>query len=260
MILWPHVLPQYLMMDGYGEAASQQQLRSGMDAGPDKVRRRFTAASRPLRGKILVNQAQFSFFKNWYDNVLLGGTLRFGWVEPWSNDTITNLLTNGGFDSDTTGWTENDATLASKAGGIYGNCLEITSTGGVQQDAYQSLTLTSGNTYSLASFIKSGSAGDNLFYLIAYDGDNDISEYIQSTTLSDWTHHQLDFTAVGTSFGIYCRKYTAHAEFPGTMLFDEVSLVDITTKPAEFRFMEPPTYEAVGGAYIIINMSLEILP
>lgn len=44
------------------------------------------------------------------------------------------------------------------------------------------------------------------------------------------------------------------------MLFDEVSLVDITTGIAEMRFTEPPSWNSPDGVNIKISMKLEILP
>jgi len=246
-------------MDGYGEAASQQQLRSGMDAGPDKVRRRFTAASRPLQGKIVVNQAQFSFFKNWYDNVLLGGTLRFGWVEPWSDDTITNLLDNPGFEDGVTGWVGWQGTPISTSGGIYLNCCELTQQAGITGSDVQvnMADLIPGDTYSFGGYVKSGTAGNESGGNIgSWDTDGEIAN-IDFTSSEDWEYYHFDFTAVYAT--TYVGGYKGSAT-EGTIFFDEFSLVDITTKPTEFRFTEPPTYEAVGGAYIVINMSLEILP
>jgi hypothetical protein len=47
-------------------------------------------------------------------------------VLAWEAPNVDPLVTNGGFDSVTTGWTAIDCSAASVAGGQTGNCLEIT--------------------------------------------------------------------------------------------------------------------------------------
>jgi hypothetical protein len=66
---------------------------------------------------------------------------------------------NGGFDANTNSWIAGDATLASVAGGVAGNCLQIMRTGGGSQFAYQQMTalLTIGRTYTVSVYVKSGS-------------------------------------------------------------------------------------------------------
>ena len=260
MILWPHCLPQYLNMYPYGEAAGNMQLRSGMDAGPDKVRRRFTAASRPVQGEIIVTQAQFAFFKTWYNDVLLGGTLRFGWIEPWNDTALTNLLTNPGFDSATTGWTVSDCSLASISGGIHGNCLELTPTSTENAYAIQIPPLIVNNKYNVEAYIKKGTAIGAWCYVGIYRTDTSVWVKAENGTIpQDWTHVSFEFDAPVTDPRIMLGKIY-DAEIPGTMLFDEVSVVDITTMPTEFRFTEPPSFSSAGGAFIKISMNLEIMP
>lgn len=260
MIIWPHVLPQYLNMDSYGESAGNMMLRSGMDAGPDKVRRRFTAAPRPLQGEIIVTQAQFTFFKYWYDNVLLGGTLRFGWIEPWDDTALTNIISNGGFDSDLTGWSENPAastTATIASDGIFGNCTQIELASGDYAGIEQTISLSVGNEYSMSGYVKSGTSGDvNFIFNLNENGVANV-EQISGTSTDDWTYYHLSFTVDTTINQIYIYENTT---VDGTIFFDEMSIVDITTGIVEMRFTEPPTFSAAGGAFIKISMALEILP
>lgn len=256
MIMWPSVLPQYLNVAGYQEQAGNQMLRSSMEAGPQKVRRRFTASPRPLSAQLLLTPAQLTFFKYWYEYVLLGGTLRFGWVDPWSNLVLTNLLTNGGFDSSTTGWEVYQCTISSISGGIYGNCLELTMASGDYQDAQQNLTLSVGNLYNHAGWVKSGLSGNESGDFGAWDVGGSLlaASFVSS---DEWMYYHGTFTCENAATSVGVAKISATA---GTMFFDEVTLYDITDGVTELRFTEPPSWDTPDGLNITLNMSLEILP
>lgn len=262
MILWPSILPQYLQVSGYSEALANQLLRSEMDAGPAKARRRFTAATRPVTGDIVVTQEQLAFFRYWFANVIYGGSLRFGWVDPFSTTALTNLLINGGFDSATTGWTAENGTIASVAGGVYGNCLQITSASGDYQSAYFTLSAacTVGNIYNLSMYVKSGTSGDDAFLYGLVNPGVAWTENIAGTSSDEWKHYCDEITADANSLAAEVMKNTAHADSAGTMLFDQVSLVDITTGIVEMRFTEMPVITSPDGVNIRISMKLEILP
>ena len=259
MIIWPSCLPQYLNMDSYGEAAGDMQLRSGMDAGPDKVRRRFTAAVRPLQGEIIVTQEQFAFFKTWYNDTLLGGTLRFGWIEPWSDTIPTNLLSNPGFESNTASWSESGigGTFAVVDDGMFGNCLEMNQNTTVSYVTAEQLgiSITIGNTYSLSGYTKLGTKTTDT-PRIGLDNGGWLTSDDSTTALDDWAFIDCDYLATVSTVNCFLQSATLEE---GTLLFDEIALVDISNI-TEMRFKEPPTYSAAGGAYIKISMSLEILP
>lgn len=58
-------------------------MRSPMDIGPAKVRRRFTATSRYLTGTIyLTTKAQRTTLDNFFDTTTQGGTLEFDMADP----------------------------------------------------------------------------------------------------------------------------------------------------------------------------------
>jgi hypothetical protein len=82
MTAWSTSLPQKLLIEGYGESVADVSIKSQMDVGPAKVRRRTSAAIRPVAGKMLMNSTQLSAFKTFYNTDLLGGSLRFSWVDP----------------------------------------------------------------------------------------------------------------------------------------------------------------------------------
>jgi hypothetical protein len=68
----------------------------------------------------------------------------------------TEKVTNGGFDSSTTGWTAVDGTLASVANGQSGNCLQITATSASVSKAYQNITCKVGHIYRVVTYHKKG--------------------------------------------------------------------------------------------------------
>jgi hypothetical protein len=82
MPAWPASLPQLVAVAGYQESPPELALRSQMDAGPAKLRRRFTAGVRPLAVRLDLDAAQVETLDTFYVTTLAGGALRFDWVDP----------------------------------------------------------------------------------------------------------------------------------------------------------------------------------
>ncbi len=81
-IVWPLGLPQLVAVDGYREAPPDTALRTRMDAGPAKVRRRSTAGIRPLSVQLDLDAAQVETLDSFYVEALESGALGFEWVHP----------------------------------------------------------------------------------------------------------------------------------------------------------------------------------
>lgn len=79
---WPSSLPQYLLVDGYQEIWEDDIARTQMDEGPAKVRRRFTANVRPVKGKIIVSGIQLNALKTFYLSDCAAGAIKFCWTDP----------------------------------------------------------------------------------------------------------------------------------------------------------------------------------
>lgn len=79
---WPSSLPQRLMKENYNEQSPSLTISSQPDGGPAKVRRRFTAGVRSVKGQIRLTEEQLRSFIDFRDNDLLGGALRFTWTDP----------------------------------------------------------------------------------------------------------------------------------------------------------------------------------
>lgn len=78
MPTWPAGLPQELPLGGR-ESEPDMLLRSDMDAGPAKLRRRFSAAPRPFQMELAISDAQRTTLRTFYGTTLLGGALSFDW-------------------------------------------------------------------------------------------------------------------------------------------------------------------------------------
>jgi len=79
---WPGALPQELLVNGYSQSFPDITIKSNVDAGPAKVRRRFTAGVEPISGTMIMTAAQLATFDTFFNTTLLGGSLRFSWTKP----------------------------------------------------------------------------------------------------------------------------------------------------------------------------------
>jgi hypothetical protein len=91
MATWPGTLPPRLLVEGYQERLPNNKLRTEMDAGPAKQRRRYTAAVRPITGAQVLTQAQVAALKTFHNTTLLGGTQPFDWTDPIPNSGLVNF-------------------------------------------------------------------------------------------------------------------------------------------------------------------------
>lgn len=92
MPTWPSTLPQLPLADGYSESPQSQVLRSSMDAGPPKTRRRFTAATRSIPMSVTLSNAQVVIFETWFDADIQGGSLPFDMAQPRTGAVVSMLI------------------------------------------------------------------------------------------------------------------------------------------------------------------------
>jgi hypothetical protein len=142
--------------------------------------------------------------------------------------TPPTLVTNGGFDSDTDGWTDDNGPIASVAGGQDGKCLRITYNTGDYQRAYQDIALIAGQTYTFSAYVKSGTSGNEAYKLEIKqaDGGGD-AHSITGNSSGTWTQRTITaFEAASTEdYRFSLIKNTATA---GTMLFDTAAATQDT--------------------------------
>ncbi len=89
MPTWPSSLPQRPLADDYQETEPNLLLRTSMDAGPAKVRLRFTTGVRLYKLAFYVSLTQKSTFKSFYLGSISGGALPFNFPDP--DNPTTNI-------------------------------------------------------------------------------------------------------------------------------------------------------------------------
>lgn len=142
-----------------------------------------------------------------------------------------DTVTNGGFDSDAANWTKikGTETLASVAGGVSGNCLQITAVaGGGGQGAKQDVTVSNATLYLASVYGKAtADAKTGRVYGGSTDGG---TEYFGGTAwdfyTTDWVNKQAIFLSTGTT--VYIKLYQLTPAAGLTNLFDSISIVPIT--------------------------------
>jgi len=81
-IFWPEYLPSGLLAEGFSKQPQSNVIRTAMDAGPKKARRRYTARTVKYFGKQVFDEAELMVFEQFYHNVLADGVLRFNFTDP----------------------------------------------------------------------------------------------------------------------------------------------------------------------------------
>jgi len=86
-IAYPDLLPSGLLADGFSKKPQSNVIRTAMDAGPKKVRRRYTARTVNYSGKQIFDEAELMVFEQFYHTVLADGVYRFYFTDPASGET-----------------------------------------------------------------------------------------------------------------------------------------------------------------------------
>lgn len=87
MPTWPATLPRP-GPNNYSEAPQSGLLRSDMEMGPPKVRRRFTATATHLDIRVVMTAAQLSTLESFYTTDCLIGSLPFDYTHPRTNAAV----------------------------------------------------------------------------------------------------------------------------------------------------------------------------
>ncbi len=96
MAVWPASLPQKPLIAGYGRSGKSVLIRSPMDSGPAKVRKRTNAGVQPLSLSFRMTTAQLEDFEEWFSGDLGEGAFSFTLPNPEaSSGTITVRMTGG---------------------------------------------------------------------------------------------------------------------------------------------------------------------
>lgn len=81
--VFPDTLP-LISLDGLEEKIQDVCVRTAMESGPAKVRRRFTAASVFISGQLVLSTSQLSVFDSFFRDSVAMGSLPFYWKHPRS--------------------------------------------------------------------------------------------------------------------------------------------------------------------------------
>jgi hypothetical protein len=84
---WPGTLPAAPQLRGFEEQPANTLIRTEMDVGPAKVRRRITAGVRPHKMLFHMDAAQLEIFDQFYTDVLGDGALPFNFTHPRTGET-----------------------------------------------------------------------------------------------------------------------------------------------------------------------------
>lgn len=79
---WPATLPAAPLLDGFKETPPDLALRTDMEQGPAKLRRRTTAGVARFSLSYFLTQAQTATLAAFYTDDTQGGTLPFGFSHP----------------------------------------------------------------------------------------------------------------------------------------------------------------------------------
>ncbi len=82
MTVWPDTLPAAPLNDGFHETMADTLIRTGMDQGPGKVRRRGSAGVGALAMQYILSTAEVAALKAFHGDTLNGGALAFGFTHP----------------------------------------------------------------------------------------------------------------------------------------------------------------------------------
>ncbi len=93
MVAWPAGLPQSPLIAGFEEEVPDIALRTEMDSGPDKLRRRFTASVRPMKYPLILTKAEVATLDTFYVATLQAGTLSFTHTHPRTAAAISIRFT-----------------------------------------------------------------------------------------------------------------------------------------------------------------------
>ena len=92
MPTWPASLPQFVLRGGYAEGFKSTVVRSPTDSGHTKRRQRFINGPEALDIVVALDDAQVLTFRQFYEEELGNGALRFTFPHPRLGTDVTVVL------------------------------------------------------------------------------------------------------------------------------------------------------------------------
>lgn len=94
MSTWPASLPQAPKLDNYKEVPADTVLRTQMDVGPEKTRRRTIAGEDEIRVVYEMDTTQLAAFETFRETTISGGSEVFELPHPRTGATINVRMEN----------------------------------------------------------------------------------------------------------------------------------------------------------------------
>lgn len=88
MPAWPATLPAAPLASGFSEMLADNLLRSEMEMGPAKTRRRTSAGVRTLEAQYILSAAQTAILRGFFENDVKAGALAFDYTHPVTSVTV----------------------------------------------------------------------------------------------------------------------------------------------------------------------------
>lgn len=87
MTTWPASLPQTPLQSGFVEDLPRLTVATEMDAGPSKVRRRFTAGVIKYTMEFSMDSTQVVTFREFFIDTTKGGSVKFNFPDLYAGST-----------------------------------------------------------------------------------------------------------------------------------------------------------------------------
>lgn len=94
MATFPSALAAKIQREGYKESPPDTAMRSSMDTGPDKVRRRSSAGVRPMTFTMFLSDSELDTLDNFYVNTVKECSLSFDFISLRSGATLSVRFTS----------------------------------------------------------------------------------------------------------------------------------------------------------------------
>jgi len=156
-----------------------------------------------------------AYITNAYNSGWMPGDIRGAYLADTTVETITatELVTNGTFTTDTSGWTATNATFVAAAGSAV-----LTNSGAANGYAYQTITTVIGKTYTLGISLTLGTATTPRL-LVGNSADTSTLGLISMTSTGNYG---VNFTAIATT--TYVTVETNSTTISQTATFDNISV------------------------------------
>jgi hypothetical protein len=82
MAEWPSTLPNKMQLGSFAQESELNVIRTDMDVGPAKLRRRVKTGYRVIEGDVILTQDQLLSFISFFENDVKEGSLPFTWIDP----------------------------------------------------------------------------------------------------------------------------------------------------------------------------------